>query len=188
MTTSTLPCEHCGSPLPDGAVFCGECGRAVTAMLDRRPEDSADVQSLVRLAFAERELVDAVTTVTHETEAEAAAHALAEHHKTLRNTHLSTVQAGFAITLGLPAGDPRITAVPWIVDGSNRLEDRADDAVPVLFTASVNGQRLHATVSDGTVQFAGVRTTGPAIAITNLATLADALAPDRASSEWLRGE
>ena len=32
-----IRCEHCGSMLPDGAIFCGECGRAVTAAASRRP-------------------------------------------------------------------------------------------------------------------------------------------------------
>ncbi|WP_396136818.1 zinc-ribbon domain-containing protein [Curtobacterium sp. BRB10] len=32
-----IRCEHCGSMLPDGAIFCGECGRAVTAAANRRP-------------------------------------------------------------------------------------------------------------------------------------------------------
>ena len=32
-----IRCEHCGSTLPDGAIFCGECGRAVTAAANRRP-------------------------------------------------------------------------------------------------------------------------------------------------------
>ncbi len=31
-----IRCEHCGSTLPDGAIFCGECGRAVTASASRR--------------------------------------------------------------------------------------------------------------------------------------------------------
>ncbi|MFZ7088606.1 zinc-ribbon domain-containing protein [Curtobacterium sp. RRHDQ10] len=31
-----ITCEHCGSPLPDGAIFCGECGRAVTGTAARR--------------------------------------------------------------------------------------------------------------------------------------------------------
>ncbi|WP_443027288.1 zinc-ribbon domain-containing protein [Sphingomonas sp. LR61] len=32
-----IRCEHCGSMLPEGAIFCGECGRAVTAGASRRP-------------------------------------------------------------------------------------------------------------------------------------------------------
>jgi len=31
-----IRCEHCGSALPDGAIFCGECGRAVTTSAARR--------------------------------------------------------------------------------------------------------------------------------------------------------
>jgi hypothetical protein len=31
-----IRCEHCGSVLPDGAIFCGECGRAVSAAAGRR--------------------------------------------------------------------------------------------------------------------------------------------------------
>lgn len=31
-----IRCEHCGSVLPDGAIFCGECGRAVNAAPGRR--------------------------------------------------------------------------------------------------------------------------------------------------------
>jgi hypothetical protein len=31
-----IRCEHCGSVLPDGAIFCGECGRAVSAAASRR--------------------------------------------------------------------------------------------------------------------------------------------------------
>lgn len=31
-----IRCEHCGSTLPDGAIFCGECGRAVTTSAARR--------------------------------------------------------------------------------------------------------------------------------------------------------
>lgn len=34
-----IRCEHCGSELPNGALFCGECGRAVTvAAVRRAPE------------------------------------------------------------------------------------------------------------------------------------------------------
>ncbi|MGN7189743.1 zinc-ribbon domain-containing protein [Curtobacterium sp. SAFR-003] len=32
-----IRCEHCGSMLPDGAIFCGECGRSVTVSANRRP-------------------------------------------------------------------------------------------------------------------------------------------------------
>lgn len=31
-----IRCEHCGSVLPDGAIFCGECGRAVNTAANRR--------------------------------------------------------------------------------------------------------------------------------------------------------
>ncbi|KQS07725.1 hypothetical protein ASG04_10980 [Curtobacterium sp. Leaf183] len=31
-----ITCEHCGSVLPDGAIFCGECGRAVNTAANRR--------------------------------------------------------------------------------------------------------------------------------------------------------
>lgn len=31
-----IRCEHCGSVLPDGAIFCGECGRAVNTASSRR--------------------------------------------------------------------------------------------------------------------------------------------------------
>jgi hypothetical protein len=39
-----IRCEHCGSTLPDGAIFCGECGRAVTTSAARRtaPVEPAD--------------------------------------------------------------------------------------------------------------------------------------------------
>ncbi|PZF14724.1 hypothetical protein DEJ25_03465 [Curtobacterium sp. MCPF17_011] len=39
-----IRCEHCGSALPDGAIFCGECGRAVTTSAARRtaPVEAAD--------------------------------------------------------------------------------------------------------------------------------------------------
>jgi predicted nucleic acid-binding Zn ribbon protein len=39
-----IRCEHCGSALPDGAIFCGECGRAVTTSAARRtaPVEPAD--------------------------------------------------------------------------------------------------------------------------------------------------
>ncbi len=39
-----IRCEHCGSALPDGAIFCGECGRAVTATANRRPAATAPVE------------------------------------------------------------------------------------------------------------------------------------------------
>ena len=39
-----IRCEHCGSALPDGAIFCGECGRAVTASASRIPAASAPVE------------------------------------------------------------------------------------------------------------------------------------------------
>jgi uncharacterized Zn finger protein (UPF0148 family) len=188
MTTSALPCEYCTSPLPEGAVYCGECGRAVTSKTPRRPDDSAEVQELIRLAFAERELIDAITIVTGETEAEEAARALAEHHTALRDAHLPTVHASFAATLGLPAEDPRIAAVPWSVASSNRLEDRDDSSLPVHFTATINGQVLQATITDGVVRFVGAQGAGPAIEITNLATLADALKPVRPARQRRLGE
>ncbi|PYY47631.1 hypothetical protein DEI84_10740 [Curtobacterium sp. MCBD17_023] len=39
-----IRCEHCGSTLPDGAIFCGECGRAVTTSAARRtaPAEAVD--------------------------------------------------------------------------------------------------------------------------------------------------
>ena len=39
-----IRCEHCGSALPDGAIFCGECGRAVTTSAARRtaPVEATD--------------------------------------------------------------------------------------------------------------------------------------------------
>ncbi|GAA1492471.1 zinc-ribbon domain-containing protein [Curtobacterium herbarum] len=39
-----IRCEHCGSALPDGAIFCGECGRAVTTSAARRtaPVEAVD--------------------------------------------------------------------------------------------------------------------------------------------------
>jgi len=39
-----IRCEHCGSTLPDGAIFCGECGRAVTAAASRRPAAPAPAE------------------------------------------------------------------------------------------------------------------------------------------------
>ncbi|MFJ4297175.1 zinc-ribbon domain-containing protein [Curtobacterium sp. NPDC089689] len=39
-----IRCEHCGSALPDGAIFCGECGRAVTASASRLPAATAPVE------------------------------------------------------------------------------------------------------------------------------------------------
>ncbi|WP_111094222.1 zinc-ribbon domain-containing protein [Curtobacterium sp. MCPF17_021] len=39
-----IRCEHCGSMLPDGAIFCGECGRAVTAAASRRPVAQTPVE------------------------------------------------------------------------------------------------------------------------------------------------
>ncbi|KTR08060.1 zinc ribbon domain-containing protein, partial [Curtobacterium luteum] len=39
-----IRCEHCGSALPDGAIFCGECGRAVTASANRLPAATAPVE------------------------------------------------------------------------------------------------------------------------------------------------
>jgi len=39
-----IRCEHCGSTLPDGAIFCGECGRAVTAAASRRPVATPPVE------------------------------------------------------------------------------------------------------------------------------------------------
>ncbi len=39
-----IRCEHCGSTLPDGAIFCGECGRAVTAAASRRPVATTPIE------------------------------------------------------------------------------------------------------------------------------------------------
>ncbi|MDM7890369.1 zinc-ribbon domain-containing protein [Curtobacterium caseinilyticum] len=36
-----IRCEHCGSTLPDGAIFCGECGRSVNVSANRRPAPPA---------------------------------------------------------------------------------------------------------------------------------------------------
>ncbi|RUQ05661.1 zinc ribbon domain-containing protein, partial [Curtobacterium sp. HSID17257] len=36
-----IRCEHCGSMLPDGAIFCGECGRSVNVSANRRPAPAA---------------------------------------------------------------------------------------------------------------------------------------------------
>lgn len=38
-----IRCEHCGSMLPDGAIFCGECGRSVNVSANRRPAPAAPV-------------------------------------------------------------------------------------------------------------------------------------------------
>ncbi|MGW8432551.1 FHA domain-containing protein [Curtobacterium citreum] len=36
-----IRCEHCGSMLPEGAIFCGECGRSVNVAANRRPAPAA---------------------------------------------------------------------------------------------------------------------------------------------------
>ncbi|WP_349814704.1 zinc ribbon domain-containing protein [Curtobacterium sp. MCJR17_043] len=51
-----IRCEHCGSTLPDGAIFCGECGRAVTTSAARRtaPAEAVDRGTPPPVAAARR--------------------------------------------------------------------------------------------------------------------------------------